>query len=116
MVNGVSASGPLPQGECQHSTPSCYRIKEKTSTGEQISYVNFDDYLCDQRACTHEEGSYAPAICNVGLFEQLTDKWMQLNPMVNKKAYANVPILIMHGALRRLVQLHGAGKDADEIK
>jgi hypothetical protein len=65
----------------------CYRIKKTLSTKEEVSYIDFDQYLIDQRACVRHQG-YSPAICKVGLFEELTNKWEQLSSMLNKKAYA----------------------------
>jgi hypothetical protein len=66
----------------------CYRVKRTTKGGEKLSWIDFDQYLVDQRACIRQEGSYSPAILNVPLFEALTEKWQQLNSMLNKKAYA----------------------------
>src|SRR4051812_12403177 len=48
----------------------CYRIKKTTSSGEELSYINFDSYLCDQRAPPRD--LQCPARCATN------DKWYEL--------------------------------------
>lgn len=66
---------------------SAYRVHKMVS-GEQLTWIDIDQYLIDQKALVRQEGNYGPAICNLHLFIALTDKWDQLRTMLNKKAYA----------------------------
>ena len=36
-----------------------YRVTRKTSAGD-LSYINFDQYLIDQRVCVRRDGDYSP--------------------------------------------------------
>ena len=64
-----------------------YRVY-KTIGGDKLSYIDFDQYLIDQRVCVRRAGDYAPAICDVRRFEELNEKFDQLRTRDNKRAYA----------------------------
>lgn len=64
-----------------------YRV-HKTAAGQQLSYIDFDQYLIDKRACVRQQPPYGVAICNVPLFQELTAKFEQLKDLRSKRAYA----------------------------
>lgn len=64
-----------------------YRVTRKLSSGE-ISYIDFDTYLVDRRACVRRQGDCSPAICNIPLYEELVGKFAQMRSMLSRREYA----------------------------
>ncbi len=67
-----------------------YRVRKTLTNGEKVSYIDFDQYLVDQRVVVRVEGYSAVSIVEskVGAYEQLVEKWGQANRYSNRVQYA----------------------------